>query len=181
MTTAIVVCSFISIYSDFTICGHLFFKFLLILILSFLQTRSPSKAAGMFSGTQEKCATCAKTAYPLEKVGQCFSRTMILYSLFLFMGLIITFSTAIVDLLIALIVLDFSIIQFGSLCGFRYHFLVRLSIYSSPKVQVDHPLNNLPSIIQISRIFHVHVFFINHARLVHFFLLSFALNNTWVN
>lgn len=34
----------------------------------FIQTRSPSKAASMFSGTQEKCATCAKTAYPLEKV-----------------------------------------------------------------------------------------------------------------
>lgn len=32
------------------------------------QTRSPSKAAGMFSGTQDKCATCGKTAYPLEKV-----------------------------------------------------------------------------------------------------------------
>ncbi|KAF7816363.1 LIM domain-containing protein WLIM2b-like [Senna tora] len=32
------------------------------------QTRSPSKAASMFSGTQEKCATCGKTAYPLEKV-----------------------------------------------------------------------------------------------------------------
>ncbi|KAK8643460.1 hypothetical protein V6N13_012759 [Hibiscus sabdariffa] len=31
-------------------------------------TRSPSKAASMFSGTQEKCATCSKTAYPLEKV-----------------------------------------------------------------------------------------------------------------
>ncbi|KAJ3700678.1 hypothetical protein LUZ61_004383 [Rhynchospora tenuis] len=31
-------------------------------------TRSPSKAATMFSGTQDKCATCAKTAYPLEKV-----------------------------------------------------------------------------------------------------------------
>uniref|UniRef100_A0A3Q7GMU8 LIM zinc-binding domain-containing protein n=8 Tax=Solanum TaxID=4107 RepID=A0A3Q7GMU8_SOLLC len=31
-------------------------------------TKSPSKAAGMFSGTQEKCATCGKTAYPLEKV-----------------------------------------------------------------------------------------------------------------
>lgn len=31
-------------------------------------TKSPSKAAGMFSGTQDKCATCGKTAYPLEKV-----------------------------------------------------------------------------------------------------------------
>ncbi|XP_066353580.1 LIM domain-containing protein WLIM2a-like isoform X2 [Miscanthus floridulus] len=30
-------------------------------------TRSPSKAARMFSGTQDKCATCGKTAYPLEK------------------------------------------------------------------------------------------------------------------
>ncbi|KAJ3682681.1 hypothetical protein LUZ60_012908 [Juncus effusus] len=31
-------------------------------------TKSPSKAARMFSGTQEKCATCGKTAYPIEKV-----------------------------------------------------------------------------------------------------------------
>ncbi|RLN17368.1 LIM domain-containing protein WLIM2b-like [Panicum miliaceum] len=31
-------------------------------------TRTPSKAARMFSGTQDKCATCGKTAYPLEKV-----------------------------------------------------------------------------------------------------------------
>ncbi|KAJ6814567.1 LIM domain-containing protein WLIM2b-like [Iris pallida] len=41
-------------------------------------TRSPSKAAGMFSGTQEKCATCGKTAYPLEKVtveGQAYHRS----------------------------------------------------------------------------------------------------------
>lgn len=37
-------------------------------ILCGFQTRSPSKAASMFSGTQEKCATCGKTAYPLEKV-----------------------------------------------------------------------------------------------------------------
>lgn len=36
--------------------------------LSLFQTRSPSRAASMFSGTQEKCATCGKTAYPLEKV-----------------------------------------------------------------------------------------------------------------
>lgn len=36
--------------------------------LSPMLTKSPSKAAGMFSGTQEKCATCGKTAYPLEKV-----------------------------------------------------------------------------------------------------------------
>jgi hypothetical protein len=39
------------------------------LLMFCFQTRSPSKAAGMFSGTQEKCATCGKTAYPLEKVG----------------------------------------------------------------------------------------------------------------
>ncbi|KAL9270341.1 LIM domain-containing protein [Drosera capensis] len=31
-------------------------------------TRSPSRAAGMFSGTQEKCTTCGKTVYPIEKV-----------------------------------------------------------------------------------------------------------------
>nr|KYP48718.1 Pollen-specific protein SF3 [Cajanus cajan] len=30
-------------------------------------TKTPTKAASMFSGTQEKCATCGKTAYPLEK------------------------------------------------------------------------------------------------------------------
>ncbi|CAI0443499.1 unnamed protein product [Linum tenue] len=36
--------------------------------MTLFQMKSPSKAAGMFSGTQEKCATCGKTAYPLEKV-----------------------------------------------------------------------------------------------------------------
>jgi ribosomal protein L37E len=41
---------------------------LILKSLSWFQTRSPSKAASMFSGTQEKCATCGKTAYPLEKV-----------------------------------------------------------------------------------------------------------------
>ncbi|GAA0166464.1 actin or actin-binding cytoskeletal protein [Lithospermum erythrorhizon] len=30
--------------------------------------RSPSKASRMFSGTQDKCAACSKTVYPLEKV-----------------------------------------------------------------------------------------------------------------
>ncbi|CAH2058678.1 unnamed protein product [Thlaspi arvense] len=31
-------------------------------------TRTPSRLAGMFSGTQDKCATCSKTVYPIEKV-----------------------------------------------------------------------------------------------------------------
>ncbi|KAH9624349.1 hypothetical protein KSS87_020680 [Heliosperma pusillum] len=31
-------------------------------------TRSSSKTARMFSGTQEKCLTCSKTVYPIEKV-----------------------------------------------------------------------------------------------------------------
>ncbi|PIA49500.1 hypothetical protein AQUCO_01300358v1 [Aquilegia coerulea] len=31
-------------------------------------SRAPSKLSAMFSGTQDKCATCNKTAYPLEKV-----------------------------------------------------------------------------------------------------------------
>lgn len=30
--------------------------------------RAPSKLSSMFSGTQDKCAFCNKTAYPLEKV-----------------------------------------------------------------------------------------------------------------
>nr|XP_011469034.1 PREDICTED: LIM domain-containing protein PLIM2c-like isoform X1 [Fragaria vesca subsp. vesca] len=30
--------------------------------------RAPSKLSSMFSGTQDKCATCSKTVYPLEKV-----------------------------------------------------------------------------------------------------------------
>ncbi|KAL4191631.1 hypothetical protein AMTRI_Chr07g30820 [Amborella trichopoda] len=30
--------------------------------------RAPSKLSSLFSGTQDKCATCHKTAYPLEKV-----------------------------------------------------------------------------------------------------------------
>lgn len=51
----------------------------------FIQTRSPSKAASMFSGTQEKCATCAKTAYPLEKVWpkSCSSWLILLVYIFL--------------------------------------------------------------------------------------------------
>ncbi|CAN4125077.1 unnamed protein product [Withania somnifera] len=31
-------------------------------------TRTPSKLSAMFSGTQDKCDTCNKTVYPLEKV-----------------------------------------------------------------------------------------------------------------
>ncbi|KAJ6326787.1 hypothetical protein OIU78_013802 [Salix suchowensis] len=31
-------------------------------------TKAPSKLSSMFSGTQDKCASCKKTAYPLEKV-----------------------------------------------------------------------------------------------------------------
>ncbi|XP_057510255.1 LIM domain-containing protein WLIM2b-like [Actinidia eriantha] len=31
-------------------------------------TRTPSKLSAFFSGTQEKCAVCHKTVYPLEKV-----------------------------------------------------------------------------------------------------------------
>ncbi|XP_020263872.1 LIM domain-containing protein WLIM2b-like [Asparagus officinalis] len=31
-------------------------------------SRAPSKVSSMFSGTQEKCAVCNKTVYPLEKI-----------------------------------------------------------------------------------------------------------------
>ncbi|XP_019070426.2 LIM domain-containing protein PLIM2a isoform X1 [Solanum lycopersicum] len=31
-------------------------------------TRAPSKLSALFSGTQDKCAACDKTVYPLEKV-----------------------------------------------------------------------------------------------------------------
>ncbi|CAO2819919.1 unnamed protein product [Amaranthus hypochondriacus] len=31
-------------------------------------SKTPSKVSTMFSGTQDKCATCKKTAYPLEKI-----------------------------------------------------------------------------------------------------------------
>lgn len=33
-----------------------------------LQPRTPGKAASVFTGTQDKCAVCKKTVYPLEKV-----------------------------------------------------------------------------------------------------------------
>ncbi|KAK9070521.1 hypothetical protein SSX86_010923 [Deinandra increscens subsp. villosa] len=39
---------------------------------------SPSKAAGMFSGTQEKCVTCGKTAYSLEKNSRSKSRLLLI-------------------------------------------------------------------------------------------------------
>ncbi|KAK6935368.1 Zinc finger, LIM-type [Dillenia turbinata] len=49
-------------------------EFLLISIFKFTSARqgglnrAPSKVSALFSGTQDKCATCKKTAYPLEKV-----------------------------------------------------------------------------------------------------------------
>ncbi|KAK9058154.1 hypothetical protein SSX86_022994 [Deinandra increscens subsp. villosa] len=39
---------------------------------------SPSKAAGMFSGTQEKCVTCGKTTYSLEKSSRSKSRLILI-------------------------------------------------------------------------------------------------------
>ncbi|XP_062090294.1 LIM domain-containing protein PLIM2b [Humulus lupulus] len=41
-------------------------------------SRAPSKLSSMFCGTQDKCATCSKTVYPLEKVsleGECYHKT----------------------------------------------------------------------------------------------------------
>lgn len=38
------------------------------LMLFYLQPRAPSRLASFFSGTQDKCGVCKKTAYPLEKV-----------------------------------------------------------------------------------------------------------------
>ncbi|XP_038906229.1 LIM domain-containing protein PLIM2b-like isoform X2 [Benincasa hispida] len=40
-------------------------------------SRAPSKLSSMFSGTQDKCAVCSKTVYPLEKVtleGECYHK-----------------------------------------------------------------------------------------------------------
>ncbi|KAK4770330.1 hypothetical protein SAY87_030862 [Trapa incisa] len=40
--------------------------------------RTPSKLSSLFSGTQDKCAVCEKTVYPLEKVtleGECYHKT----------------------------------------------------------------------------------------------------------
>ncbi|KAK8587978.1 hypothetical protein V6N13_086936 [Hibiscus sabdariffa] len=40
--------------------------------------RTSSKLSSMFSGTQDKCAACEKTVYPLEKVtmeGECYHKT----------------------------------------------------------------------------------------------------------
>ncbi|KAG0452819.1 hypothetical protein HPP92_025483 [Vanilla planifolia] len=42
------------------------------------QNRTPSKVSQMFSGTQDKCAVCGKTAYPLEKItadGEIYHKT----------------------------------------------------------------------------------------------------------
>ncbi|KAF8017151.1 hypothetical protein BT93_H2370 [Corymbia citriodora subsp. variegata] len=35
-------------------------------------TRTPSKLSSLFSGTLDKCSTCHKTVYPLEKVRKVF-------------------------------------------------------------------------------------------------------------
>ncbi|KAL4332812.1 hypothetical protein GQ457_07G025280 [Hibiscus cannabinus] len=40
--------------------------------------KTPNKYSSMFSGTQDKCAACQKTVYPLEKVsmeGECFHKS----------------------------------------------------------------------------------------------------------
>ncbi|CAN1308830.1 LIM domain-containing protein PLIM2b [Linum perenne] len=42
------------------------------------QSRTPSKLSSMFSGTLDKCSTCGKTVYPLEKVtmeAECYHKT----------------------------------------------------------------------------------------------------------
>ncbi|KAJ0110525.1 hypothetical protein Patl1_00406 [Pistacia atlantica] len=41
-------------------------------------SRTPSKLSSLFCGTQDKCAACEKTVYPLEKVtmeGECYHKT----------------------------------------------------------------------------------------------------------
>ncbi|KAB2002897.1 hypothetical protein ES319_D11G095300v1 [Gossypium barbadense] len=41
-------------------------------------SRTPNKLSSLFSGTQDKCAACEKTVYPLEKItmeGECFHKT----------------------------------------------------------------------------------------------------------
>ncbi|GMJ01398.1 PLIM2b [Hibiscus trionum] len=41
-------------------------------------SNAPNKFSSMFSGTQDKCAACQKTVYPLEKVGlegECFHKS----------------------------------------------------------------------------------------------------------
>ncbi|XP_061373549.1 LIM domain-containing protein PLIM2b [Gastrolobium bilobum] len=43
-----------------------------------LMNRTPSRLSSMFSGTQDKCAVCLKTVYPLEKMtleGECYHKT----------------------------------------------------------------------------------------------------------
>ncbi|KAF3575393.1 hypothetical protein F2Q69_00063932 [Brassica cretica] len=42
------------------------------------ESKTPSKISSIFCGTQDKCAACDKTVYPLEKVqmeGECFHKT----------------------------------------------------------------------------------------------------------
>ncbi|KAE8799275.1 Pollen-specific protein SF3 [Hordeum vulgare] len=42
-----------------------------------LQAKAPSKMSSAFSGTQDKCAACQKTVYPLEKLsleGECYHK-----------------------------------------------------------------------------------------------------------
>ncbi|KAK9274337.1 hypothetical protein L1049_019151 [Liquidambar formosana] len=44
----------------------------------FKHSRTPSRLSFLFSGTLDKCATCQKTVYPLEKVtmeGECYHKS----------------------------------------------------------------------------------------------------------
>ncbi|KAF2313276.1 hypothetical protein GH714_010106 [Hevea brasiliensis] len=48
---------------------HVSYRFTYVTLpRSWKQARAPSKISSMFCGTQDKCARCNKTAYPLEKV-----------------------------------------------------------------------------------------------------------------
>ncbi|CAN1237130.1 LIM domain-containing protein PLIM2b [Linum grandiflorum] len=49
-----------------------------MVIIDKRQSRTPSKLSSMFSGTLDKCSTCGKTVYPLEKVtmeSECYHKT----------------------------------------------------------------------------------------------------------
>ncbi|KAJ9173577.1 hypothetical protein P3X46_016697 [Hevea brasiliensis] len=52
--------------------------FIYLIFLCYGNARAPGKLSSMFCGTQDKCARCNKTAYPLEKVsveGESYHKT----------------------------------------------------------------------------------------------------------
>ncbi|KAL5211378.1 hypothetical protein ABZP36_022225 [Zizania latifolia] len=60
--------SFSKKFTQVLVSSHQMWQNFHVANLKFVQAKAPSKLSSAFSGTQDKCAACQKTVYPLEKL-----------------------------------------------------------------------------------------------------------------